>query len=91
MKKIKKIVFFLWNIPKNIIIFLIICYQKTLSPDHSVWAKKLYPHGYCKFYPTCSSYTKQSIKKRGLIIGSVKGLWRILRCNPWNRGGVDHP
>lgn len=65
-------------------------YQKTLSPDHGPM-KVLYPHGYCRFHPSCSEYGYQSIKHEGLIIGGAKTMWRILRCNPWSKGGIDEP
>jgi len=68
--------------------FLVRLYQKTLSPDHGP-LKKFFPHGYCKFNPTCSQYSYKSIKKYGLTKGSIKTLFRILRCNPWNKGGND--
>jgi len=45
----------------------------------------------CRFYPTCSAYALQSIHKRGLILGSILGSWRIVRCNPWAEGGLDKP
>jgi putative membrane protein insertion efficiency factor len=64
-------------------------YQFLFSPDHSVWAKWFFPDGYCKFHPSCSSYTVDALRKYGCIIGSIKGIWRILRCNPWSRGGHD--
>ncbi|MGI6701952.1 MAG: membrane protein insertion efficiency factor YidD [Christensenellales bacterium] len=44
---------------------------------------------YCRFTPSCSSYAYQAIDKYGLIIGSVMGMFRILRCNPFSRGGYD--
>ena len=69
--------------------FLIRQYQRFLSPDHSSWGKKMNPDGYCRFEPTCSQYTHDAIAKYGLIWGSLKGFWRILRCNPCSRGGVD--
>jgi len=68
--------------------FLVCIYQKTLSPDHGP-LKKFFPHGYCRFNPTCSQYGYESIKKHGLLKGSIKTLYRILRCNPWNKGGND--
>lgn len=68
----------------------ILVYQKTLSFDHGP-LKALYPHGYCPYYPSCSEYTRQAIVKRGIVIGIVKGAWRILRCHPFTKGGVDHP
>jgi len=81
---IKKIV----SLPRFPLLCLIRLYQKTLSPDHG-WFKFLHPQGYCKFYPTCSEYGYQVIKKRGLLVGIPQTLWRILRCNPWSKGGVD--
>jgi len=65
-------------------------YQKTVSPDHGL-LKKFFPHGYCKFYPSCSEYSYQAIKQKGLLVGIPKAVWRILRCNPWSEGGVDLP
>lgn len=43
----------------------------------------------CRFEPTCSHYTQQAIEKHGLLKGSVLGLERILRCNPFCKGGHD--
>jgi len=74
--------------PRGILVLLIDVYQRTLSPDHS-WLKKRFPYGYCRFYPTCSEYSKQAIGKYGIIIGVPKSLWRVLRCNPWSKGGED--
>lgn len=70
-------------------------YQKYLSFDHSEWLlnwKSKKDHRQyigCKYYPSCSEYTKQSINRFGLIVGSILGVWRILRCNPWSHGGHD--
>ncbi|MBI4994315.1 membrane protein insertion efficiency factor YidD [Candidatus Peregrinibacteria bacterium] len=72
------------------LIWLIRLYQKTLSPDHG-FLKPLFPHGYCKYTPSCSEYMKLVIEKRGVLIGVPKGVWRILRCNPFSRGGEDVP
>lgn len=74
---------------KKILLSLIKGYQKLLSPDHSFWAKTYHPHGYCKFYPTCSQYSHDAISKYGIIKGSYKSANRIIRCNPWNKGGFD--
>ncbi len=73
---------------RKVAAFPIVIYQKTLSPDHGP-LKALFPYGYCRFHPTCSEYTKQTIYKRGLTIGILKGSWRILRCNPFSKGGID--
>ncbi|MFA6023835.1 MAG: membrane protein insertion efficiency factor YidD [Candidatus Gracilibacteria bacterium] len=69
---------------------LIRLYQVTLSPDHS-WLRHIFPGGFCRFTPSCSAYTHEAIGKYGAIRGSLKGLWRILRCNPWSKGGLDLP
>jgi len=43
----------------------------------------------CRFQPTCSAYAIEAIQKKGLIRGSLKAAWRILRCNPFCKGGYD--
>lgn len=63
-------------------------YQKTISPDHGIFSR-MFGEKFCRFEPTCSEYTYQSIHKYGFFKGSVKGVWRIMRCNPWNPGGKD--
>ena len=73
---------------KNMFLTSIRWYQKTLSFDHGP-LNFLYSEGFCRFKPTCSEYTYQVIEKHGVILGSFKGLWRIMRCNPWGKGGYD--
>ncbi|NQT84173.1 membrane protein insertion efficiency factor YidD [bacterium] len=65
---------------KTIVILVITAYQRLLSPF-------LGPA--CRFAPTCSEYMIESIEKKGLCRGVVKGIWRILRCNPFSSGGYD--
>jgi len=65
---------------RSIAIFLIRCYQVCISP-------MLLPR--CRFEPTCSAYALEAIRKKGLLRGSLKALWRILRCNRFCRGGYD--
>jgi len=43
----------------------------------------------CRFFPTCSDYTYEAVEKYGVAKGLALGLYRILRCNPWNKGGID--
>jgi uncharacterized protein len=43
----------------------------------------------CKYYPSCSEYAVQSIQRFGILRGLVLAGWRLLRCNPWSRGGFD--
>jgi len=45
----------------------------------------------CKYHPSCSAYASQAIHKHGIVRGSLKAGWRLLRCNPWSHGGVDYP
>jgi putative membrane protein insertion efficiency factor len=43
----------------------------------------------CKYYPSCSEYAAQAIQRYGILRGLVLAGWRLLRCNPWSRGGFD--
>lgn len=70
------------------VIKLIRLYQKTLSFDHGM-LKIFYPHGFCRFYPSCSEYGVEAIKKYGIMKGGIMTTWRVMRCNPWNKGGND--
>jgi len=45
----------------------------------------------CRFYPSCSQYSYLAVEKYGVIKGLWRGLRRILRCHPWNPGGIDQP
>lgn len=65
---------------KSISLGLIKFYQKFLSP---------LTRGSCRFYPTCSHYTYEAIEKYGALKGIWMGGKRILRCHPFNEGGVD--
>ena len=66
---------------KWLIIGPIKLYQLIVSP--------LIPSSTCRFEPSCSQYFIDAVKKRGVIVGSLKGCWRILRCNPFCKGGHD--
>lgn len=69
------------NWPRWPILALIRLYQKTFS--------RTLPPDTCRFYPSCSHYGYQAIYKYGVIKGGLMAAWRILRCNPFNRGGFD--
>ena len=56
-------------------------YQVAISP--------LFPPS-CRYYPCCSSYGITALKRHGLIRGLALTTWRLVRCNPWSKGGVDH-
>lgn len=68
---------------KKVIIFIINGYQKHISSWLELKGIR------CKYYPTCSEYTKQAIEKYGVLKGSALGIWRILRCNPFSKGGYN--
>ncbi|WP_155285993.1 membrane protein insertion efficiency factor YidD [Lacticaseibacillus zhaodongensis] len=65
---------------KTIMIGLIHFYQRFISP--------LFPPS-CRYYPTCSQYAIDAVGKHGAILGLIMGTARILRCNPFVRGGYD--
>jgi uncharacterized protein len=48
------------------------------------------PSGTCKYHPSCSQYALDALRRHGLVKGSALAVWRLLRCNPWSEGGVDH-
>lgn len=64
---------------KNILIWIINIYQKIPGSFH----------GYCRHVPSCSSYAKEAIEEYGAIKGSILGIKRILRCNPFGSLGYD--
>ena len=66
---------------RKILIAPIRFYQKYLS------GLKKYSH--CKYYPTCSQYAIEAIEKYGPLKGLGLAIWRILRCNPFSKGGYD--
>ena len=66
---------------KRLLIAPIRFYQRFLSG--------LKPVPTCRYLPTCSSYAIEAIEKRGAVVGSLKAMWRLIRCNPLFRGGYD--
>jgi uncharacterized protein len=74
--------------PRFLVIKIIKIYQKTLSLDHGP-LKQFYPHGFCRFNPSCSDYGIQAINKYGIFKGGFLTVKRIFRCNPFNKGGHD--
>ena len=64
---------------KNVLIKLIKLYQKTPGLFHKQ----------CKFYPTCSEFAIDAISKYGSIKGVYLAIKRIIKCNPWSKGGID--
>ncbi|WP_457639511.1 membrane protein insertion efficiency factor YidD [Persephonella sp.] len=67
---------------KKAVVSILKLYQKFISP--------LYPAS-CRYYPTCSQYSIEAVEKYGVIKGLIKAVWRVLRCNPFFKGGIDKP
>jgi len=65
---------------KHVMIWLIRLYQKFISPIKPPC---------CRFTPTCSAYALEAFTKRGFFVGFALTVWRILRCNPFSKGGYD--
>ncbi len=65
---------------KHVMIWLVRLYQKFISPIKPAC---------CRFTPTCSSYAIEAFRKRGFFVGLILTIWRILRCNPFSKGGYD--
>lgn len=78
---------------RQALVALIELYQRTWSPDHSP-RRRLYPHGFCRYHPTCSMYAKEAIGRHGTALGLWLTIKRLIRCHPWSAGGLDpvpHP
>ena len=65
---------------RGAVICLVRCYQATLS---GLVGRQ------CRFTPTCSEYFIEAVEAYGVFRGGLKGLWRIVRCNPWGKSGYD--
>ncbi len=70
------------RVPCWLLVAVVRLYQIFLSP---IFGRQ------CRFHPTCSAYFIEAVQKYGAVRGSLKGVWRICRCNPWNPGGFDPP
>jgi putative membrane protein insertion efficiency factor len=73
---------FFLQLPALLLITLVRLYQWTLAPAF---------RGRCRFEPSCSNYFIAAVRKYGAFRGTLRGTWRIVRCNPWNPGGYDPP
>ncbi|MBI2447192.1 MAG: membrane protein insertion efficiency factor YidD [Candidatus Omnitrophica bacterium] len=68
------------NFVTKSVLILIKFYKTGISP---------YRLPSCRFHPSCSSYLLESVEQYGCITGITKGLWRLLRCHPFSKGGYD--
>ncbi|HXX26968.1 MAG TPA: membrane protein insertion efficiency factor YidD [Terriglobales bacterium] len=66
--------------PKTVVLVLLRGYKWAVSP----W---LLPA--CRYVPTCSEYAMEAVERYGVAVGSAKTVWRLLRCHPWAKGGLD--
>jgi conserved hypothetical protein YidD len=71
---------FLWLLPRNLCVIILRGYRAVISPLYG---------DVCRYYPSCSGYALGAIQQHGVIKGVALGAWRIARCHPWARGGVD--
>jgi len=69
------------SLPALVLIAPIRFYQRFITP---------YTPATCRYYPTCSAYAVTALRTRGAVVGTGLTIWRLLRCNPWSSGGVDH-
>jgi len=67
-------------IPRNLVLGFLTGYRAVISPLYG---------DVCAYYPSCSAYAVGAVQQHGAVRGTVLSAWRILRCNPWTRGGVD--
>ena len=72
---------FLWDLPRNILILLLMAYRKVVSPLYGP---------VCRFFPSCSAYALEAVTVHGAVKGSWLAVRRLGHCHPWNAGGVDH-
>jgi uncharacterized protein len=67
-------------LPRRVVVGLLRLYQRVVSPLYGPT---------CRFYPSCSQYALVAVERHGVVRGSALAGWRLLRCNPWNAGGID--
>jgi uncharacterized protein len=67
-------------LPRRVVVGLLRLYQRVVSPLYGPT---------CRFYPSCSQYALVAVERHGVLRGAGLAGWRLLRCNPWNPGGVD--
>jgi uncharacterized protein len=68
------------NLAKSSVLRLLRAYKSIISP-------MLLPA--CRYVPTCSEYAMEAVERCGVVVGTGKALWRLLRCHPFAKGGVD--
>lgn len=67
-------------LPRNAVLGFLTAYRAVISPMYG---------DVCAYYPSCSAYAVGAVQQHGAVRGTILSAWRILRCNPWTKGGVD--
>ncbi|WP_309065971.1 membrane protein insertion efficiency factor YidD [Microbacterium sp.] len=67
-------------LPRNAVLAFLVAYRAVISPLYG---------DVCRYYPSCSAYAVGAVQQHGAVRGAVLSAWRVLRCNPWSKGGVD--
>jgi uncharacterized protein len=70
----------LGRLPRLLVVGLLRLYQRVVSPLYGPT---------CRFHPSCSQYALVAVERHGVVRGAGLAAWRLLRCNPWNAGGID--
>ena len=81
MKRVLRAVLFVFSLPGVILSLPVTAYRKFISSAKSSPS--------CRFSPTCSEYALISFREWGVVIGGALAVWRVLRCNPFSKGGED--
>jgi uncharacterized protein len=68
------------SVPRSLLVAILRFYQRWISP---AFGQR------CRYYPSCSEYALQAVQRFGILRGLLLATWRLLRCNPWSRGGFD--
>ncbi|MGO4384370.1 membrane protein insertion efficiency factor YidD [Specibacter sp. RAF43] len=71
---------FVWNLPRNLLIVILTVYRRFISPIYGP---------VCRFFPSCSAYALEAVTVHGAVKGSWYAAGRVMRCHPWNSGGID--
>lgn len=70
----------IWFAPRNAAIAIMKVYRRVISPMYGE---------VCRYYPSCSRYSMEAYQQRGFLVGLTLTIWRLLRCNPYSKGGID--
>ncbi|MEE1621500.1 membrane protein insertion efficiency factor YidD [Zafaria sp. Z1313] len=69
------------DVPRSLLILLLKAYRRIVSPLYG---------DVCRYFPSCSAYALEAVTVHGAVKGAGLAAYRVLRCNPWSHGGIDH-